>query len=391
MAVAVATFFAWLIWGPKPSAVYGLVNGVAVLLIACPCALGLATPVSIVVGIGRAARQGILIRNAEALEALSHVDTIALDKTGTLTRGRPEVVSLKAIQADGEVALLSMAAALERASEHPLAAAILRAAEKRGIQPPESHDFKAISGRGVRGKVSGHDVLLGNRRMLEELRVDVSPVQAELEKYEADGQSVVLLAVDGRLEGIIGVADPIRDDAASVVNELKRLGMEVVMLTGDNAGTAEHVAERVGIRQYKAGLLPADKHAQISQMHSKGRKIAMIGDGINDAAALAAADVGIAMGSGADVAISSSGVTLLHGDLHKVLQAIFISRTTMQNIRQNLAFAFVYNTCGVPIAAGVLYPFFGLLLSPMIAAAAMSLSSVSVITNALRLRRAPLK
>ncbi len=391
VTVAIVTFIAWLIWGPSPAAVYGLVNAVAVLLIACPCALGLATPVSIVVGIGRSARHGILIRNAEALEALSRVDTIALDKTGTLTRGRPEVVSTKSVQADGESELLAMAAAMEKASEHPLAAAILRAADGRHLVIPDCRDFQAVSGRGVCGEVLGHKVLLGNRRMMDEAHVDIAPVGAELDKYETDGQSVILLATDGQICGIIGVADPLREDAAAVVSELKKLKLNVIMLTGDNAGTARHVAEQVGIAQYQAELLPADKHAHIQQIREKGLTIAMIGDGINDAAALAAADVGIAMGSGSDVAISSSGVTLLHGDLHKVLQAILISRATMRNIRQNLVFAFVYNACGVPIAAGVLYPFFGILLSPMIAAAAMSFSSVSVITNALRLRRAPLQ
>jgi len=390
VAVAVITFFCWLIWGPAPAAVYGLVNAVAVLLIACPCALGLATPVSIVVGIGRAARHGILIRNAEALEAMCRLDTIATDKTGTLTLGRPEVVTIKTFNNTSETEVLSLAAALEKASEHPLAAAVEQAAAERHITPPDGHDVKTESGRGIRGRVSGHDLALGNREMLTADGIDLSAAKNNIAELEEQGQSLMLLAADRQLVGIIGVADPVRPEAAAVVAALKRRGLSVVMFTGDNPGTARKVAEQVGITEYYSGLLPADKHHQIMALRNAGRRMAMIGDGINDAAALAAADVGIAMGTGTDIAISSSGVTLLHGDLHKVLQALTISRTTMRNIRQNLVFAFFYNACGVPIAAGVLYPIFGILLSPMIAAAAMSVSSVSVISNALRLRNAPL-
>ncbi len=390
VAVAIITFFCWLIWGPTPAAAYGLVNAVAVLLIACPCALGLATPVSIVVGIGRAAREGILIRNAEALEAIQRIDTVAMDKTGTLTLGQPSVVTLKAISGGSENDVLTLAAAIEKGSEHPLAAAVVGAAAQRGLAVPDGQNVQAVSGLGIRGRAAGRDLILGNRAMLSAEGIDFSSALREIESLESQGQSVMLLAVDRTLMGMIGVADPVRPEAAGAVEAFKRRGLSVVMLTGDNPGTARRVAESVGITEFRAGLLPADKHAEIRRMRDAGRHVAMIGDGINDAAALAEADVGIAMGTGTDIAISSSGVTLLHGDLRKAVRALSIGDATMRNIRQNLIFAFFYNACGVPIAAGILYPFFGILLSPMIAAAAMSLSSVSVITNALRLRHAKL-
>ncbi|MGC8559774.1 MAG: heavy metal translocating P-type ATPase [Phycisphaerae bacterium] len=391
VAVAVITFFCWLIWGPAPAAAYGLVNAVAVLLIACPCALGLATPVSIVVGIGRAARQGILIRNAEALEALHRIDTVVMDKTGTLTLGQPSVITLKEVGGSSEHDLLRLAAAIEKGSEHPLAAAVVGAAAQRGLAVPDGLNVQAVSGLGIRGRAAGRDLILGSRAMLSAENIDFSAVLGEITQLEEQGQSVMLLVADRTLMGIIGVADPVRPEAAGAVEAFKRRGLSVVMLTGDNPGTARRVAESVGITEFHAGLLPADKHAEIRRMRDAGRYVAMIGDGINDAAALAEADVGIAMGTGTDIAISSSGVTLLHGDLRKAIGALSIGDATMRNIRQNLIFAFFYNACGVPIAAGILYPFFGILLSPMIAAAAMSLSSVSVITNALRLRHAKLE
>jgi len=390
VAVALAAFFAWAFFGPEPAYAYGLVAAVSVLIIACPCALGLATPMSIMVGVGRGAGLGVLIKNAEALERFERVDTLLVDKTGTLTEGRPRVTAIEPFEGD-EGQLIRLAASLERNSEHPLAAAIHRAAEERNIRLVEAGDFRSVTGKGVRGRIEGRAVALGNRAMLAEL--GIAPDARAVERAEAlraDGATAMFVAVDGRIAGVLGVTDPIKASTPGAIAALGAAGVEVVMVTGDNRTTAEAVARRLGIAKVEAEVLPEAKHRVVERLRGAGRVVAMAGDGVNDAPALAAADVGIAMGTGTDVAIESAGVTLVKGDLAALARARKLSAATMQNIRQNLFFAFIYNALGVPVAAGLLYPAFGLLLSPMIAAAAMSLSSVSVIANALRLRFARL-
>jgi Cu+-exporting ATPase len=385
---AVITFAAWGIAGPEPRMAYALVNAVAVLIVACPCALGLATPMSVMVGTGRGATAGVLIRNAKALEILEKVDTVVIDKTGTLTEGKPRVVSVEAEQNDGDV--VRFAASLERASEHPLAGAVIRCAEERGLAIPRADDFRSLAGRGVLGTVEGRAVVVGAAKLLGEMQIDAGAFAARPEELRADGQTVIFVAVDGRVAGILGIADPIKPSTAGAIKFLREDGVRVVMLTGDSRTTAESVARKLGIDEVEAEVLPGGKAEVIKRLQREGRIVAMAGDGINDAPALAAAQVGIAMGTGTDVAMESAGITLVRGDLGGIVRARRLSRATMRNIRQNLFFAFVYNSVGVPVAAGVLYPFFGLLLSPTIASAAMTFSSVSVITNALRLRQAEL-
>ena len=379
-------FVAWWLWGPAPSFTYGLIAAVSVLIIACPCALGLATPMSIMVGVGRGAGLGVLIKNAEALERLEKVDTLVVDKTGTLTEGRPKVTAIVALGDRPEAELLGLAAALERSSEHPLAAAIVAAAEERGIAVGSPDDFRSVTGKGVIGTVAGAEVALGNQALMAELGVDVGEVSARADELRRDGATVMYVAADGAVAGLIAVADPVKATTAEALATLRAAGVRIVMLTGDNRTTAAAVARRLGIDEVEAEVLPEAKGAVVQRLRDQGRVVAMAGDGVNDAPALAAADVGIAMGTGTDVAIESAGVTLVKGDLAAIARARALSAATMRNIRQNLFFAFVYNALGVPIAAGVLYPVFGILLSPIIAAAAMALSSVSVIANALRLR-----
>ena len=387
VVVSIITFVVWWFLGPAPALTYALVNAVAVLIIACPCALGLATPMSIMVGAGRGARAGVLVKNAEALEILERVDTVVIDKTGTLTEGKPAFTAIELVGEITEAELLRLAASLERGSEHPLAAAIVAGAEARGLTLVEARGFQAIPGKGVIGNVEGRAVALGNAALLEELKMDPGDLRARAEARRREGETVMLAAVDGRPAGLVAVADPIKESAAEAIRLLHAEGLRVVMLTGDSRATAEAVARRLGIDEVFAEVLPGDKRAAVERLRAQGRVVAMAGDGINDAPALAAAHVGIAMGTGTDVAMESAGVTLIRGDLRGLSRARRLSRGTMRNIRQNLVFAFAYNTLGIPVAAGVLYPSFGLLLSPMIAAAAMSLSSVSVISNALRLRR----
>ena len=385
--VATLTFVGWSVWGPEPRLAYGLVNAVAVLIIACPCALGLATPMSIMVGTGRGAVAGVLIRNAEALELLEKVDTLVVDKTGTLTEGRPALVTVEAVAGSSSAELLRLAATLERGSEHPLAAAIVGGAEERGVTPAGAEDFRSVTGKGVLGRVEGRDVALGNRRLLEDLGVGLGPWVERAEMLRRDGQTVMFVVVDGQPAGFVGVADPIKSTTPEAMTRLRASGLQMVMLTGDSRATAEAVARKLGIQDVEAEVLPEQKIAVVRRLQSEGHRVAMAGDGVNDAPALAQADVGIAMGTGTDVAMQSADVTLVKGDLRGIARAQRLSRATMRNIRQNLFFAFVYNALGVPIAAGVLYPVFGLLLSPIFASAAMTFSSVSVIANALRLRR----
>jgi len=387
---AAATFVIWGTVGPEPRMVYALVNAVAVLIIACPCALGLATPMSIMVGTGRGAMSGVLIRNAEALEVLEKVDTVVVDKTGTLTEGKPRLASVVALGGWAEDKLVRLAASLERASEHPLAAAVIRGAEERRLKPAATQEFRSITGKGVVGSVEGKHVALGNAALLEELKIDAGGLRDTAEGLRRDGQTVLFVAVNEKAAGLLGVADPIKASTQEAIESLHKEGVRVVMLTGDSRTTAEAVARKLGIDEVEAEVLPQQKLEVVKRLQAEGRKVAMAGDGINDAPALAQAEVGIAMGTGTDVAMESAGVTLVKGDLRGIARARRLSRATMRNIRQNLFFAFVYNVLGVPIAAGVLYPFFGLLLSPMIAAAAMTFSSVSVIGNALRLRKAAL-
>ena len=386
--VAIVTFIVWL--GVGAGLGRAIVNAVAVLIIACPCALGLATPMAIMVGTGRGATEGVLVRNAEALEILERVDTLLADKTGTLTEGRPRLASVIALEGFTDSEVLSYAAALERASEHPLAAAILAGATKRGITISDTRDFKAIAGKGVTGAVGDHSIALGNAALFAELGIDASAIAPTAEQLRGDGQTVMILAVDGRTAGAIGVADPIKASTPEAVRMLHDERVRIVMLTGDGRATAAVVAAKIGIDDFRAEVLPAQKAQEVKRLQGEGRIVAMAGDGINDAPALAAAQVGIAMGTGTDVAMESAGITLVKGDLRSIAKARRLSRATMRNIRQNLFFAFFYNVLGVPIAAGVLYPFFGILLSPIIASAAMSLSSVSVVANALRLRHARL-
>jgi Cu+-exporting ATPase len=390
MLVAAVTFAAWASFGPEPRLAHALVNAVAVLIIACPCALGLATPMSIMVATGRGASQGVLFRNAEAIEVLREVDTLVVDKTGTLTEGRPDLASVVAAPGFEEGGLLRLAASLERGSEHPLAAAVARGAASRGVPLAEPGGFESLAGRGVRGRVDGRAVAVGTAALLGELGVDAGPLAARAEELRSEGQSVFFVAVDGRAAGLLGVADPIKASTPEAIEALHAEGLRIVMLTGDGRTTALSVAKRLGIDEVIAEVLPDQKAAVIARLEAEGRVVAMAGDGINDAPALAKARVGIAMGTGTDVAMESAGVTLVRGDLRGIVRARRLSRRTMANIRQNLFFAFFYNAAGVPIAAGVLYPVFGMLLSPMLAAAAMSASSLSVVTNALRLRRAPL-
>jgi Cu+-exporting ATPase len=385
VAVAVVAAIAWLLFGPDPRAAYAIVAAVTVLIIACPCALGLATPMSIMVGVGRGARAGGLIKYAEALDRLERIDTLVVDKTGTLTRGRPEVVAVVAAPGIEEAELLRLAAGLERPSQHPLAEAVVKAAEARGLALPPVEGFDAPSGRGVTGVVEGQRLAVGNARLMEEQGVDAGSLAAEAERLRGDGATVFFIARDGRLAGLLAVADPVKETTPAALAGLIEDGVHVVMLTGDNRTTAEAVARRLGITEVEAEVLPEDKQRIVERMRAEGRHVAMAGDGVNDAPALAAAEVGIAMGTGTDVAMESAGVTLLGGDLLGILRARRLSHAVMRNIRQNLFFAFAYNAAGVPIAAGVLYPFFGILLSPVIAAAAMALSSVSVVGNALRL------
>ena len=386
IAISGLTFVVWAIYGPDPRMAYGLINAVAVLIIACPCALGLATPMSIMVATGRAATLGVLFRDAEAIELLRDVDTIVVDKTGTLTEGKPRLVRVVAVDGFKENEVLGLAASLERSSEHPLAQAIVRGALERGVSYGEATDFDSRTGRGVVGRSGGRTVGIGNRRLLEELGAEPGPLAGTADAMRAEAQTVMFLAVDGVLAGLLGVADPIKESTPAAVEGLHREGLRVVMLTGDNRATAEAVALRLGLDEVVADVLPDQKAEVIRALQAEGRVVAMAGDGVNDAPALAQAHVGLAMGTGTDVAMESAGVTLVRGDLRGILRARRVSRETMRNIRQNLFFAFVYNALGVPLAAGVLYPVFGLLLSPMLAAAAMSLSSVSVIGNSLRLR-----
>jgi len=386
IVIALLAFAAWSIWGPEPRYTYALIAAVAVLIIACPCALGLATPMSIMVGVGRGAEAGVLIKNAEALERLEKVDTLVVDKTGTLTQGKPAVTSIVTAKGFDETELLRLAASVERASEHPLAAAIVTAAEERKLSLTSATDFDSPAGKGVLGHVEGRRITIGNAAFLREQSIDISELTAAAGELRREGATSIFVGVDGRAAGVFAIADPIKPSTPAALEALKADGIRVVMLTGDNRTTAQAIARRLGITEVEAEVLPEQKSAVVDKLKREGRVVAMAGDGVNDAPALAAADVGIAMGSGTDVAIESAGVTLLKGDLTGIVRARRLSDATMRNIRENLFFAFVYNSAGVPIAAGVLYPFFGILLSPMIAAAAMSLSSVSVIANAIRLK-----
>jgi Cu+-exporting ATPase len=385
--VAGVTFIAWALAGPEPAMAYALVNAVAVLIIACPCALGLATPMSIMVGTGRGATAGVLIKNAEALEVLEKVDTLVVDKTGTLTEGKPHLAVLVPVTGQDENEILRLGASLERGSEHPLAAAIVSGAEKKGLRLTDARDFRSITGKGVVGVVDGKQVALGNRRLLEELGVPAGEFVVRSEELRRDGQTVMFFVVDSTVAGLIGVADPVKASTPEAIRLLHDDGVRIVMLTGDNRTTAEAVAKKLGIDEIQAEVLPEQKGEVVKRLQAEGRIVAMAGDGVNDAPALAQAQVGIAMGTGTDVAMESAGVTLVKGDLRGIVRARRLSRATMKNIRQNLFFAFVYNVLGIPIAAGVLYPFFGVLLSPVLASVAMTFSSVSVISNALRLNR----
>jgi Cu+-exporting ATPase len=390
IAIAAATFLIWWLAGPEPRLVYALVNAVAVLIIACPCALGLATPMSIMVGTGLGAQNGVLIKNAEALERFEKVDTLIVDKTGTLTEGKPRLVDVVAREGLDEGELLRLAASLERGSEHPLAAAIVAGAEARGVRIAAPGDFASLTGKGVTGTIEGRRVALGNRALLADQKVEPGGWAERAEALRGEGKTVLFVAVDGGMAGLLAAADPVKESTAEAIEQLRGEGLRIVMVTGDSRTTAQAVAGRLGIREVEAGVLPEAKSGIVEKLQKEGRTVAMAGDGVNDAPALARADVGIAMGTGTDVAIESAGITLLQGDLRGIVRARHLSRATMRNIRQNLFFAFLYNVLGVPLAAGALYPAFGLLLSPMIASAAMSLSSVSVIGNALRLRRAKL-
>jgi len=390
IAIAVVTFAVWGLWGPSPRMAHALINAVAVLIIACPCALGLATPMAIMVATGKAARSGVLFRNAEVIETMRKIDTLVVDKTGTLTEGKPRLVSVAAAAGSSEEEVLRLAAAVERASEHPLAAAILLGAEERKIRPEKAEEFRSMTGKGVTGTVGGRAVALGNRALLDQLGIDPGELGARAESMRTKGETAMFVAVDGAIAGVLAVADPIKPTSAEAIRTLQEDGVRVVMITGDSRSTAQAVASRLGIEEVEAEVLPEKKVDAVKKLQARGRSVAMAGDGINDAPALAQAEVGIAMGTGTDIAMESAGVTLLRGDLMGIVRARALSRATMRNIKQNLFFAFVYNALGVPVAAGVLYPFFGLLLSPMIAAAAMSFSSVSVIGNSLRLGRAKL-
>ncbi|MDE2229292.1 MAG: heavy metal translocating P-type ATPase [Alphaproteobacteria bacterium] len=386
IVVAAAAFVAWMIWGPPPVFASALVAAVSVLIIACPCALGLATPMSIMVGVGKGATAGVLVRNAEALERFEKIDTLVVDKTGTLTEGKPRVVAVSPAEGFDEASVLSLGASLEQSSEHPLAAAIVASARERGLLIGDVIDFGSVTGKGVTGGVAGRRMAIGNAKLLENLGVAATALEARADALRKDGATTIFVAVDGRPAGIIAVADPIKETTSRALDDLRADGIRIVMLTGDNRTTAQAIAAKLGITEVYAEILPEEKNAIVRRLRSEGRIVAMAGDGVNDAPALAEADVGVAMGTGTDVAMQSAGVTLVKGDLAGIVRARHLSRATMRNIRQNLVLAFVYNTLGIPLAAGVLYPVFGLLLSPIIAAAAMSFSSLSVVTNALRLR-----
>ncbi len=390
LLVSIATFLGWGFLGPEPRMAHGLINAVAVLIIACPCALGLATPMSIMVGTGRGAQAGVLIRKAEALEALEKVDRLVVDKTGTLTEGKPKLVAVIAAADQDETELLHAAASLERGSEHPLAQAILRGAEEKGIKPSDVEGFASITGKGISGTLNGKAILIGNAALLDSSDIGHSDLDMRADDLREEGQTVMLVAIDGKAAGLLCVADPIKATASEALAALRKAGIHVAMLTGDSRKTAEAVARQLGIEEVHAEVLPDQKASIVKELQAGGHKVAMAGDGVNDAPGLAQADVGIAMGTGTDIAMESAGVTLLKGDLRGIVRARNLSEATMRNIRQNLFFAFIYNCLGVPVAAGILYPFFGILLSPMIASAAMTFSSVSVIGNALRLRRAEL-
>jgi Cu+-exporting ATPase len=384
--IAIIAFGVWLWAGPEPALAFAIASAVSVLIIACPCALGLATPISITTAAGRGAQAGVLIKDAEALERMARVDTVIVDKTGTLTEGKPRLTDVVALHGD-EAEVLGLAAALERGSEHPLAEAIVAGAKDRGLSLGTVEDFEAVTGKGVHGTVGGRKVALGNATMMTDLGLSADKAEAQADALRADGKTAMFVAVDGTLAGIVAVADPIKETTEAAIRDLHALGLTIIMATGDNRRTAEAVASKLGIDEVRAGVLPEDKQKLVDELRAKGKSVAMAGDGVNDAPALAAADVGIAMSTGADVAVESAGITLMRGDLVGLVRARKLAVATLRNIKQNLFFAFVYNAAGVPVAAGVLYPLTGLLLSPMIAAAAMSLSSVSVITNALRLRR----
>src|SRR5438034_850685 len=390
IAISIVTFIAWAVLGPEPHLAHALVNAVAVLIIACPCALGLATPIAIMVGTGRGAQAGVLVRNAEALEILEKVDTLVIDKTGTLTEGKPKVETVVAAAGEQEDELVRLAATLEQGSEHPLGAAVIAAARERGLKLSPSEKFESITGRGIRGKVDEKEVAVGNENWFKELGIVDSTLSSRAEELRRNGQTVIFVSIDRRVAGLLGVADPVKPSTPQAIRDLKREGLRLAMLTGDSRATAENIARQLGIEEVGAEGLPEQKLAVVLRLQKEGRTVAMAGDGINDAPALAQADVGIAMGTGTDVAMESGGITLVKGDLAGIVRARKLSRATMRNIRQNLFFAFLYNSLGVPIAAGVLYPFFGLLLRPIFAAAAMSFSSVSVITNSLRLRKVKL-
>lgn len=389
--ISILTFIIWSLLGPEPALAYALVNSIAVLIIACPCALGLATPVSIMVGTGRGAQIGVLIKNAEALETMEKVDVLVLDKTGTLTEGKPRLVKVETVEDFDKERLLRLVASLEQNSEHPLAGAILQYTEEQNIKLSTTEDFESITGQGIAGKIEGYKVSVGNRKLFERLGIDTQAVNKSAESLRSEGQTVMLTAIDGKIAGLLGIVDPIKESTPEAIDKLHKEGLNVVMLTGDNRTTADIVGRRLNIDKIIAEVSPDQKGDVIKQLKNDGKKIAMAGDGINDAPALAQADVGIAMGTGTDVAIESAGITLIKGDLKGIVRARSLSRATMKNIRQNLFFAFVYNSLGVPIAAGILYPIFGLLLSPMIAATAMTFSSVSVVTNALRLQKIKLE
>ena len=390
LVIAVVAFATWLIWGPAPALAYAITAAVSVLIIACPCALGLATPISITTAAGRGAQAGVLIKDAEALERMAGVDTLIVDKTGTLTMGQPKLTDVVVLADVDETTILTLAAALEKGSEHPLAEAIVAGAKAKGIEAGDTVGFAAVTGKGVHGVVGGKKVALGNAAMMQDMGLEITAAETRAEPLRASGKTAMFVVIDGVLAGIVAVADPVRDSTAAAIKELHAQGLRIIMATGDNERTARAVAATLGIDEVRAGVLPDDKRALIEGLRKEGKKVAMAGDGVNDAPALAAADVGIAMGTGADVAVESAGMTLLGGDLMGIVRARKLAHATVRNIKQNLFFAFAYNVIGIPVAAGVLYPFTGTLLSPMIAAAAMSLSSVSVITNALRLRRVQL-
>ena len=390
IVVAILAFAAWSWFGPEPRLAFGLVAAVSVLIIACPCALGLATPMSIMVGVGRGAQAGVLIRNAEALERMEKIDTLVIDKTGTLTEGKPKVVAIVPANGFQESDMLRLAASVERASEHPLADAIVRAANERKVELAAVDGFDSPTGKGATGKVNGESIVLGNARYLASLGIATEQLSAEAERLRGEGATVINMAIDGKVAGLFAIADPVKATTPEALKALAAEGIKVIMLTGDNRTTANAVARRLALADVEAEVLPGQKSAVVAKLRDEGRIVAMAGDGVNDAPALAAAEVGIAMGTGTDVAMESAGITLLKGDLTGIVRARKLSQATMRNIRQNLFFAFIYNAAGIPIAAGILYPSFGILLSPIIAAAAMALSSVSVVGNALRLRAARL-